>query len=217
MSDMAAVERLMIQSNYSKSWAGSGLARVVHGCRQAMRGPVLLFAMLTLSSASSAGSVGCVIPPSLEADVVDAQINSPPAIVSVISDQQALPEPGPVLFDVQSTDTLSISLVDTDVSDTLYVGIFVDYNLPNRLAARARCNAPPGAPSGATPQRTATCRLNSLCVQADLGVQRAMTIMVFDRPPDETGAGDPPFQAMSADSGGLSTSRFYFLKCQPAQ
>jgi len=40
-----------------------------------------------------------------------------------------------------------------------------------------------------------------------------MTIVVFDRPPDETGAGKPPFQEMP--DGGLSTSRFYFLKCQP--
>jgi hypothetical protein len=38
---------------------------------------------------------------------------------------------------------------------------------------------------------------------------------VFDRPPDDTGAGDPPFQAMT--QGGLSTNRFYFLKCEPAQ
>jgi hypothetical protein len=38
---------------------------------------------------------------------------------------------------------------------------------------------------------------------------------VFDREPIDSGAGDPPFQAMPAD--GLSTSRFYFLKCQPGQ
>ena len=171
-----------------------------------MRGPVLMLAMLM-----PALSVGCVIPPSLEADVPVPEVNSPPAILSVTSDQQALPEPGPVLFDQQSMDTLNISLVDTDVLDTLYVGIFVDYNLPNRLAARAKCNAAPTS----TPLRTATCRLNSLCVDADVGVQRAMTIVVFDRPPDDTGALDPPFQAMG--NGGLSTSRFYFLKCQPAQ
>jgi hypothetical protein len=152
---------------------------------------------------------GCVIPPSLS--VEDAAVNSPPAIKLVTSEQSALPEPGPVVFEQQSKDTLSITVIDTDLTDTLYVGIYVDYNLPNRLAPRSNCVAPPGP--NAT--RITTCRLNSLCTDGDLGVQRNMTIVVFDRQPDESGGGDPPFQAMEA--GGLSTSRFYFLKCQPAQ
>jgi hypothetical protein len=167
-----------------------------------MLGSVLIGAVIA--------AMGCVIPPSLTTGE-DAGVNSPPAILSVTSDQQALPEPGPVLFDQQTMDTLSLSLVDTDILDTLYVGIYIDYNLPNRLAARAKCTAPPTT----TAMRTATCRLNSLCVDADVGVQRDMTIVVFDRMPDDTGAGDPPFQAMPP--GGLSTSRFYFLKCQPPQ
>jgi hypothetical protein len=157
-----------------------------------------------------AGSAGCLIPPSLEVDNGDAGVNSPPAIMSVTSDRQALAEPGPVLFDMGATaGDLNISLVDTDVQDTLQVRIFVDYNSPNRLDARARCTAPPST----MPTRTATCKLNSLCVPEDVGVQRNMTIMVFDRPLLPPGEGEPPFQAM--EPGGLSTSRFYFLKCQP--
>ena len=156
--------------------------------------------------------LGCVIPPSLTVENQDAGINSPPAILQVTSDQQALAEPGPVVFDMGATaGDLSISLIDTDTQDQLYVRIFVDYNLPDRLDARARCQA--GA--SANPMRTATCKLNSLCVMADLGVLRNMTIMVFDREPLPPGEGEPPFQAMP--QGGLSTSRFYFLKCQPPQ
>ena len=152
--------------------------------------------------------VGCVIPPSLTTEQ-DAGVNAPPAILSVSSDQQVLSEPGPVLFNLGATaGDLSVSLIDTDVLDTLYVRIFVDYNSPNRLDARSKCTAPPNM----TPVRTATCPLNSLCLMDDIGVQRNMTIVVFDRQPDDSGAGDPPFQAMA--SGGLSTSRFYFLKCQ---
>jgi hypothetical protein len=154
--------------------------------------------------------IGCVIPPSLSIGE-DAGVNSPPAIMLVTSDQQVLSEPGPVRFNQQTMDTLSLSLVDTDLQDTLYVGVYVDYNQPSRLAARSKCTAPPSTNAG----RTATCRLNSLCVDADVGVVRNMTIVVFDRPPDDTGAGDPPFQQMAP--GGLSTSRFYFLKCEPAQ
>ena len=155
--------------------------------------------------------VGCVIPPSLTTEQ-DAGVNSPPAILSVSSDQQVLPEPGPVEFDIGTTaGDLSVSLIDTDLLDTLYVRVFIDYNQPNRLDARSKCTAPPNM----TPVRTATCPLNSLCTTEDTGVQRNMTIVVFDRPPDDSGAGDPPFQAMP--TGGLSTSRFYFLKCQPGQ
>jgi hypothetical protein len=154
--------------------------------------------------------IGCVIPPSLEVDNGDAAVNSPPAIMSVTSDQQALAEPGPVLFDMGATaGDLNLSLIDTDTQDTLYVRIFVDYNSPNRLDARARCTAPPSTSAS----RTATCKLNSLCVMEDLGVLRNMTIVVFDREPLPPGDVEPPFQAMPP--GGQSTSRFYFLKCQP--
>jgi hypothetical protein len=154
---------------------------------------------------------GCVIPPSLTIGE-DAGVNAPPAIMSVISDQEVLPEPGPVRFEIGSTTVdLSVSLIDTDLLDTLYVRIFVDYNLPDRLDARSKCTAPPNM----MPVRTATCPLNSLCLMSDLGVQRNMTIVVFDRPPNDSGDGDPPFQAMPP--GGLSSSRFYFLKCQPGQ
>jgi hypothetical protein len=159
---------------------------------------------------------GCVIPPSLEVETQDAAVNSPPAIVSVTSDQQALPDPGPVVFDMGATaGDLSITLIDTDTGDDLFVKIFVDYNFPDRLDARAQCQAPAPASSSSSPMRTATCKLNALCVTADLGVQRNMTVVVFDRRPLPPGEGDPPFQGMP--QGGLSTQRFYFLKCQPPQ
>lgn len=153
--------------------------------------------------------VGCVIPPSLSiAD--DGGVNSPPAIMSVASDQAQLAEPGPVLFDSGQPGSLRLSLIDTDVLDTLYVRIFVDYNLPTPTPARVSCAAPPTG----TPTRTVTCALAGLCdTKSDIGVQRNMTIMVFDRPLLDTGA--PLYQAMQP--GGLSTDRFYFLKCQPAQ
>ena len=150
----------------------------------------------------------CVIPPSLSVSE-DAGVNSPPAILSVSSDQVVLPEPGPVAFEIGGNTDLSVSLIDTDADDTLYVRIFVDYNSPDRLDARSKCTAGSGAA-----RRTATCNLRSLCASTDLDTQRNMTVVVFDRLPDDSGKGDPPFQAMDVGSGGLSTSRFYFLKCQ---
>jgi hypothetical protein len=194
MSEVDAALTRVSHRNHLESWRGSRLARTVHS-------PLAVLAM-TLT--------GCVIPPSLSVSE-DAAVNSPPAILQVTSEQSVLPEPGPVVFEQQSKDTLSITVIDTDITDTLYVGIYVDYNMPNRLAARSNCMAPPGL----NPTRTTTCRLNSLCIDTDVGVQRVMSIMVFDRRPDESGGGNPPFQGM--EPGGLSTGRFYFLKCQPAQ
>jgi hypothetical protein len=198
MSEMHDDRAPASRANYPHFLGGSGVARWVQD--QGVLVGVLASLLL----------IGCVIPPSLEVDKQDAGVNSPPAILSVTSDQQALPEPGPVLFaQGRTAGTLSLSLIDTDVSDTLYVRIFVDYNTPNRLDARVRCAALPGG----DPMRSASCILSTLCTDDDLGVQRNMTVVVFDRQPLEGGQ-DPPFQAMP--EGGLSTSRFYFLKCQPA-
>lgn len=197
MSDLhVGVSRPSLR-NMARSWRGSRLARVVHDTRVL----VGILAALLL--------IGCVIPPAIGLEAQDAGTNSPPAILSVTSDQQALPEPGPVSFNQGRTaGSLSVSLIDTDVRDTLYVRIFIDYNLPNRLDARVRCQAPPSM--NAT--RSTTCILSTLCTDDDIGVQRHMTIMVFDRPLLENGE-DPPFQAMQP--GGLATGRFYFLNCLP--
>jgi hypothetical protein len=152
--------------------------------------------------------VGCVFPPSLQvAD--DAGVNSPPAILSVLGDQAPLPEPGPVSVERgDAAGSFRVSLIDSDLTDSLYVRIFVDYNMPDRLPARIQCAAAPNM----TAIRTATCSLPGLCMTSDIGVQRNMTIVVFDRLPSDSGS-DP----QSMPDGGLSTYRFYFLKCQPPQ
>jgi hypothetical protein len=197
-------------SNPLQSWVRSLLARAVHalwpivGIQRAMVDRWVLAALAVLAAPA------CVIPPSLSPDNQD-EVNSPPAILSVTSDGQVLSEPGPLVFDMGATaGDLSVQLIDTDTQDSLYVRIFVDYNMPDRLDARARCEAGPSA----TATRNVTCKLNSLCVTADLGVQRNMTIVVFDRPPLAPGT-EPAFQAMP--EGGMKTSVFYFLKCQPPQ
>jgi hypothetical protein len=46
----------------------------------------------------------------------------------------------------------------------------------------------------------------------DIGQTRGLSFVVFDREPQDTGT--PQYQAMSPD--GQSTSRFFYLKCQPA-
>ena len=71
--------------NWPSSHVRSLLARPLHDV------PRLIRLALTMMS------VGCVIPPSLSVQT-DAGVDSPPSITSVRSDNQELPEPGPVLF-----------------------------------------------------------------------------------------------------------------------
>jgi len=203
MSEPHAAKAPISSCNNVTSWGGSPVARAVHALR------AVVYAVAPISVLTLGGLGGCVIPPSLEVELGDAAVNSPPAILSIASDQQLLREPGPVTFDRGTTaGNLSISLIDTDLEDTLYVSIFVDYNLPDKLPPRVQCMAPPNMNA----KRTATCVLSSLCAIGDVGEQRSMTIMVFDRMP--LVPGDPPFQQTPA--GGLSTSRFYYLMCQSA-
>jgi hypothetical protein len=177
---------------------GSRLARAVHDPRPVRAG---LFAMTSLSM------MGCIIPPSLSVENQDAGINSPPAILAVRSDQQELPEPGPVTFVRGSTtEKLQAELIDTDLGDTLFVKVFVDYTITDPTAPRSECTAAPTMSA----KRTVTCGLQALCLTADVGETRKMNVVVFDREPLE--AGTPPFKAMP--EGGLSTSRYFDLKCQ---
>jgi hypothetical protein len=153
-------------------------------------------------------SAACVIPPSLSVDKQDAGINSPPAILIVRSDQTDLAE-GDIAIFQRGSGTLSLTLIDTDLNDTLFGRVFVNYTVEHTTAPRSACTATVGAA-----QRTATCFLDALCLPEDdnLGPTALdMTVVVFDREPLDTGS--PAFQAMPPD--GLSASKFFHLECQP--
>ena len=135
-------------------------------------------------------------------------MNSPPAITAVRSDEQELPEPGPVNFETGiNAGTMSISIIDTDVLDSLYVRLFVDYTVAKPTFPRSECES---APTG-TAQRSITCTLRALCLESDVGktTPLLLTVQVFDRKPDDFET--PPFKAMP--EGGLTTSRTYYLNC----
>ncbi len=178
------------------------VARPLHGSRAVRMMPLLLLG-------------GCVIPPSLSVDNADAGVNSPPSIVSARVDSVEITEPGPVTNGLGQSALLGLTLLDTDLNDTLYVRVFVGYK--DAILGETTTATPPRstcvAAAAKTAQRTATCDLTGLCESQDVGVTRSMTIVVFDRQPMDTG--DPQYQAMPAGSGGQSTSRFFYLKCQP--
>src|SRR5262245_21911873 len=67
------------------------LARTVHALRFVVGSAFTVgFATTFGLVAGAAGAAGCVIPPSLSLENQDAGLNSPPAILMVTSDQQAL-------------------------------------------------------------------------------------------------------------------------------
>ena len=187
--------------NSSESQPVARVARVLHDLR------VVPWLFVVVAAGLVAYAVGCVIPPSLSVDNQDAGVNSPPAILSVRSDQQALAEPGPVVF-ARGSGTIQFSLLDTDLLDDLEVRIFINYKPSNTTAPRSICKASGGAKA----DRTTTCDVSALCLpENDNASDLDMTIVVFDR--QVLDSGSPMFQAMAP--GGLSTSRFYHLTCQP--
>ena len=184
----------------------TSVARPLHGSRALRMLPLLLLVG------------GCVIPPSLSVDNSDAGVNSPPSIVSARADGVDLGiEPQIQTFSLGQQAQLSLTLLDTDINDTLYVRVFVGYNDPilgegaNPTPPRSTCIAA----AAKTAQRNASCDLTGLCETQDVGQTRSMRIVVFDRQPMDSGT--PMYQAMPDGSGGQATSRFYYLKCQPPQ
>jgi hypothetical protein len=148
---------------------------------------------------------GCVIPPSLSVDTTDAGANSAPAIVSVRADNIVdLPEYAAVTFE-QGAGTLNLVVHDTDLDDTLYCKVFVEYKVEDPTPPRANSQT-----AGRAVQRSCTLDLAGLCQNADIGQQRLMQVLVFDRQVLDTGS--PAFQAMPP--GGLTTGRTFFLRCQ---
>jgi len=133
-------------------------------------------------------------------------------ITSVTGDRTPFADPGPVVLEQGSTSTnLVVTLLDTDVRDDLHVRLFIDYNAPDRLPPRVACEVPHND-NNPQAERTATCNVSGLCMTADIGVQRNLMVVVSDRAPQDFGI-DPQAVPMP----GLSSYRFYFLRCQPPQ
>jgi hypothetical protein len=184
-------------ANSASPHARSALARALHHRAR-------VWAVVT-----SVLLAGCIIPPSLAVGVEDASIDSPPSITSARSDLVELVEPGPYLFptapDAQN-ETINLTLLDTDVDDTLYVRIYVNYMVGIPTAPRSTCSAV----SNGSAIRTTTCSLAALCLPSDpSGVFQIMEIVVFDRQPLDVGT--PTFKAIPA--GGESTTRTFQLGC----
>ena len=154
---------------------------------------------------------GCP-PPPLSLDEPDAAANSPPGITSVrneTGEEFAIgEETNPVTIGVSS---MTLSLLDADLEDTLFVRGFKDYTSSSHPSADAVCNVGPSEPRA--PERSVTCNLSAWCNgDDDLSNPHRMDIVVSDRVPDDGGDLQPPFY--SVDTPGLQAIRVYQIDCQ---
>lgn len=204
MTAMSASGRAPIALALANSASPHRAARVARALHHARGLRALAYVVATCMA-------GCIIPPSLSVDVQDAGIDSPPSITSVRSDLKELPEPGPVQFvaapDANGT-SINLTLLDTDIGDTLYTRIYVDYTVEQPTPARSECLP---VPSTGSAIRTTTCSAAAICLQSDIDTptQHIMEIVVFDRMPVPGGL--PSFKAIPPD--GQSTTRTYQLIC----
>lgn len=148
---------------------------------------------------------GCVVPPPLELDQPDAGANSPPAILSIRGDNAVEYQEQGVVALIRGQGSFTATLYDTDLDDTLYVRVFVNWTPDNPEGPRALCSATPlPSPSSV---RTTTCDLTGVCPP---GADHTMIVEVYDREVIDTG------QPLHRVTDGLRTNRTYTLSCSEA-
>jgi hypothetical protein len=152
---------------------------------------------------------GCVIPPSLSVDTTDAGANSAPAIVSVRADNVEFPQFSTLVFEKgNGAGALNVTLHDTDLGDSLFVKVFVNYNRPDPTPARGQCES--GGGRGV--ERSCSVDMRAVCTTADIGANPLPVMQVFVSDRDVEPDIQPPFQGLP--QGALATSQTFFLRCQ---
>lgn len=168
---------------------------------------VHILAMLML-----AGTTACVVPPPLALDEPDAGLNGVPRILSVrLADGKEMAEE-PAVVDLQvGAENATMTVYDSDLGDTLYVQVFVDYDPGASTPPRSHCNAPPSPSSAA--ERSASCPMVAVCGADDTTTNpHRLLVEVYDREPLIDGS--PVFRAVPAP--GQATARTFSLNCLAA-
>lgn len=147
-----------------------------------------------LRAAVLAALAGCVIPPPLEREEErDAAVNSIPVVVGL---DPSYPSPGPIAITRQHQETMSLTVRDNDLGDTLWIYFFVDYNYPDPVPHLNSCQI-----SVNELDRTLTCPLNALCAFEDGPPDQIhfLEAMVTDRAllPE----GEPIYRALPPGAG----------------
>lgn len=170
------------------------------------RSPMARFMLLSGALVLFTTIPACAVPPGLQLDQPDAKENSAPIITAAAVGAKALTEPGPITEIERGRGNMAVTVRDTDVEDTLYIRMFVDYGLPDPTAPRGFCKTTPGS----TTSRTISCDISGICTNDDIDVTRLLWIEVFDREPLDSGT--PRFRVMP--EGGYASKWAFSLQCQ---
>lgn len=163
-----------------------------------------------LTGLVAAGS-GCILTPNLDVEGGDAGPSSPPVIASSAPPFEF---PGPFVLERDNTDaTLSLTIRDNDIDDTVFVRVFLDYDPETGAGLVSDCGAAPE--SGI--QRSVDCPLALACSLVDEGDTgtHVLEAVVTDRDwlmsDDPDAATQPPLRAV-ANNAGLSI-RGWVMSC----
>jgi hypothetical protein len=170
------------------------------------RSPVARFVLIPVALVLLSTFPACAVPPALQLDQPDAKENGAPIITALTVGAQALAEPGPITEIERGRGNMAVTVRDTDVEDTIFIRMFVDYGLPNPTAPRSFCKVLPGT----TVSRTISCDISGLCTDGDIDENRLLWIEVFDREPLDSGI--PRYRVMP--EGGYSSKWSFSLQCQ---
>jgi len=161
---------------------------------------------VVLSSLASAvvpmSLAACVVPPSVQPEDDNSEVpNNPPAIRKVTdSAGQELTRPGPLAF-VVGAGMVNVFAADTDLDDTLYVRMYIDYGLADATPFRVQCESAPG--NSPLVEREVNCPLLGLCTDGLIdGQTHIFELDVLDREPISTAA--RPFRGVTVP-GEIST------------
>ncbi|MBI4508328.1 MAG: hypothetical protein HY698_01750 [Deltaproteobacteria bacterium] len=158
-------------------------------------------------------SGACVIPLPYEDPVPDGGANYPPLIVA-----STVKIPGPLLLTLgpdgrPSLDSISITVQDRDVEDTIYARVFRDYNFdqPTPPYVSTEKASTPGSTSIA---RTLSLPTNTWCNTAMQDVPLVFDVVVADRKFDENPTVKPAYRAVTA--GGEFSVGSWVVTCHSA-
>jgi hypothetical protein len=153
---------------------------------------------------------GCVVPPPLELGGPDAGANSPPVILSAGGAKYSFPGPFEVVRG--EMETISVTLQDIDLEESLYLNLYVDYGIdgtPTPSLSTCSVQQQETDPS----VHIAACPTQSLCTTIDLidGSEHFLEAMVSDEAVLNTGV--PEFRALPETSA--FSFRAWQFTCRP--
>ena len=157
---------------------------------------------------------GCLFSPDLSVDEDEFTAPYPPVI---FSSADPFEFPGPLLINRGETRILSVTVLDNDIDDTIFMRLYVDYTLENPLPALSECSAPS---SEFEARILTTCPMSAVCNLIPVGADDELHILealVSDSPfvtdSDPIAEGQPAFRAIADPVNSTPVVRSWPFRC----